>query len=479
MTINLEQVLQDKFGFKHFKTGQKEILTALLSKQSTLAILPTGGGKTLIYQMMGAVRNGLVMIVTPLLSLMQDQVARLNYLGEKNVVALNSTLTFENKKSVLKNLKRYHFLFVSPEMLNQEQVQTALKQVTINLMVIDEAHTMVTWGQDFRPDYLSLPNIHEQLDRPQLLLLTATATPSMMSAITENFHVLQDEWFIYQQPVDRPNIFLHTEQLTNEIEKKQRLKYLIQTVNGPGIVYFTSRKLATSMAEWLTNETGQRVVAYHAGMDTMSRYRVQQQFMQGEIDVITATSAFGMGIDKEDIRFVIHYHLSNDLSNYLQEIGRAGRDGQQAVAILLYVPGDERIQFNLIDQTIPDKYAIQSYLDQSLVTALTSEQVRLLKFYQSNGLSSTEILQIFDSRRAMRQSNLWSMINYAKADGQLRNQISQYFGNATDKLSQTDESVGVTDWHPKELNFERKEDGKRQEKVVNWSKQLKKLFNLQ
>lgn len=233
------------------------------------------------------------------------------------------------------------------------------------------------------------------------------------------------------------------------------------------------------MAEWLTNETGQRVVAYHAGMDTMSRYRVQQQFMQGEIDVITATSAFGMGIDKEDICFVIHYHLSNDLSNYLQEIGRAGRDGQQAVAILLYVPGDERIQFNLIDQTIPDNYAIQSYLDQSLVTTLTPEQVRLLNFYQNKGLSSAEIIQIFDSRRVMRQSNLWSMINYAKSDGQLRNQISQYFGNATDNLSQTDESVGVTDWHPKELNFVRKEDGKQQAKVVNWSKQLKKLFNLQ
>lgn len=233
------------------------------------------------------------------------------------------------------------------------------------------------------------------------------------------------------------------------------------------------------MAEWLTNETGQRVVAYHAGMDTMSRYRVQQQFMQGEIDVITATSAFGMGIDKEDIRFVIHYHLSNDLSNYLQEIGRAGRDGQQAVAILLYVPGDERIQFNLIDQTIPDNYAIHSYLDQSLVTTLTPEQVRLLNFYQNKGLSSAEIIQIFDSRRVMRQSNLWSMINYAKSDGQLRNQISQYFGNVTDNLSQTDESVGVTDWYPKELNFVRKEDGKQQAKVVNWSKQLKKLFNLQ
>ena len=477
--INLDKILQAKFGFKTFKTGQKEILTALLAQQSTLAILPTGGGKTLIYQMMGAVRDGLVIIVTPLLSLMQDQVARLNYLGEKNVIALNSTLTFENKKNVLKHLKQYHFLFISPEMLNQEQVQIALKQVPINLMVIDEVHTMVTWGQDFRPDYLALPAIHKQLDQPQLLLLTATATPSMITAIIENFRSVPKKWFVYQQPVDRPNIFLHTEQLANELEKKQRLKDLLQTTSGPGVVYFTSRKLATSMAEWLTNETGQRVVAYHAGMTAMARYRVQQQFMQGEIDVITATSAFGMGIDKENIRFVIHYHLSNDLSNYLQEIGRAGRDGQQSAAILLYVPGDESIQFNLIDQTIPDSYAIKSYVEQSEVTILTPEQIRLLDFYKSNQLTTVEISRIFDNRRRIRQNNLLSMINYVKSDGQLRYQISDYFGNETDGLSQTDESVGVTDWHPKELHLERKEDGKHQLKVLNWSEQLKKLFNLQ
>uniref|UniRef100_UPI0027E5034B helicase-related protein n=1 Tax=Weissella thailandensis TaxID=89061 RepID=UPI0027E5034B len=195
--------------------------------------------------------------------------------------------------------------------------------------------------------------------------------------------------------------------------------------------------------------------------------------------VITATSAFGMGIDKENIRFVIHYHLSNDLSNYLQEIGRAGRDGQQSAAILLYVPGDESIQFNLIDQTIPDSYAIKSYVEQSEVTILNPEQIRLLDFYKSNQLTTVEISRIFDNRRRIRQNNLLSMINYAKSDGQLRHQISDYFGNETDGLSQTDESVGVTDWHPKELHLERKEDGKHQLKVLNWSEQLKKLFNLQ
>lgn len=477
--INLKQVLQKQFGFENFKTGQEEILTALMAQQSTLAVLPTGGGKTLIYQMMGALRPGLVVIVTPLLSLMQDQVARLNYLGEKQVVALNSNLTFQEKQSILNNLARYHFIFVSPETLNQEAVKIALQRTMINLMVIDEAHTMVTWGQDFRPDYLALPQIHIQLNEPQLLLLTATATPNMMQEIVASFNPTAKNWFIYQQPVDRPNIFLHNEQLANEAIKKQRLKTLVQTTQGPGIVYFTSRKLATSMAELLSDETGLNVVAYHAGMDAISRYRVQQQFMQGDIDVITATSAFGMGIDKEDVRFVIHYHLSNDLANYLQEIGRAGRDGKQSVAILLYVVGDESIQFNLIDQSIPSESIVKAYLDRDEKTQITEEQIKLLTEYRHQGLSTTSIVELFANRKKMRQNKLQHMIDYAQAKTQLRNSISQYFGNDTQHLSQDTESVGVTAWQPEQLNLARQEINGHITKVSEWSQQLKKLFNLQ
>lgn len=477
--IDLKKVLQKQFGFENFKIGQEEILKSLMVKQSTLAVLPTGGGKTLIYQMMGALRPGLVVIVTPLLSLMQDQVARLNYLGEKQVIALNSNLTFQEKQFILNNLSRYHFIFVSPETLNQEPVKVALQQVMINLMVIDEAHTMVTWGQDFRPDYLALPQIHAQLNEPQLLLLTATATPNMMQEIVASFHKTSQNWFIYQQPVDRPNIFLHNEQLANESMKKQRLKVLLQTVQGPGIVYFTSRKLATSMAEWLSNETGLNVVAYHAGMDAISRYRVQQQFMQGDIDVITATSAFGMGIDKEDVRFVIHYHLSNDLANYLQEIGRAGRDGKQAVAILLYVTGDELIQFNLIDQSIPSEFAIRDYLDRDGKTQVTEEQIKLLIEYRHQGLTTTSIIKLFTDRKQLRQNKLQHMIDYAQAKTQLRNRISQYFGDDTQHLPQDTESVGVTAWQPESLNLVRQETSGHITKVSEWSQQLKKLFNLQ
>ena len=362
----LTAVLKEKFGFDSFKPGQAEVLEALTAGKNTLAMLPTGGGKSLIYQMMGNMRDGLVIIVTPLLSLMQDQVARLNYAGEPKVVALNSTLPQDARRTILRSLDQYKFLFVSPEMLGQTVVQSALRKVKINLLVVDEAHTIVSWGPDFRPDYLALPQVHKKLGQPQLLLLTATATPKMMTDITVPFGLPESDWFIYRQSVDRPNIYLHTETLANEGQKRERLADLVRQLQGPGIVYFSSRKLATSMADWLAENTGRRVAAYHAGLDTMSRYRIQQQFMLGQIDVIAATSAFGMGIDKDNVRYVIHYHLSNDLANYLQEIGRAGRDGEQSAAILLYVPGDENLQLNMIDGTIPNREVVMGYYDKRL-----------------------------------------------------------------------------------------------------------------
>lgn len=226
----LTAVLTDKFGFTSFKPGQAEVLEALTAGKNTLAMLPTGGGKSLIYQMMGNLREGLVVIVTPLLSLMQDQVARLNYAGESKVVALNSTLPQDARRTILRGLNQYKFLFVSPEMLGQTVVQSALRKVKINLLVVDEAHTIVSWGPDFRPDYLALPQVHQKLGQPQLLLLTATATPQMMSNITSPFGLVPEDWFIYRQSVDRPNIYLHTEQLDNEGQKRERLAELVRQI---------------------------------------------------------------------------------------------------------------------------------------------------------------------------------------------------------------------------------------------------------
>lgn len=474
----LTAVLKEKFGFDSFKPGQAEVLEALTAGKNTLAMLPTGGGKSLIYQMMGNMRDGLVIIVTPLLSLMQDQVARLNYAGEPKVVALNSTLPQDARRTILRSLDQYKFLFVSPEMLGQTVVQSALRKVKINLLVVDEAHTIVSWGPDFRPDYLALPQVHKKLGQPQLLLLTATATPKMMTDITVPFGLPESDWFIYRQSVDRPNIYLHTETLVNEGQKRERLADLVRQLQGPGIVYFSSRKLATSMADWLAENTGRRVAAYHAGLDTMSRYRIQQQFMLGQIDVIAATSAFGMGIDKDNVRYVIHYHLSNDLANYLQEIGRAGRDGEQSAAILLYVPGDENLQLNMIDGTIPNREVVMGYYDKRFgADEIGRDKANLLDFYAKQGMNPDEVATMFETRRQQRQQDLYNLVNYAKSDAGLRRQLLDHFGD--DAQSNDDaESVGVVDWHPEELALVATEAPTELAGVTDWRTQVAKLFNL-
>lgn len=474
----LTAVLKEKFGFDSFKPGQAEVLEALTAGKNTLAMLPTGGGKSLIYQMMGNMRDGLVIIVTPLLSLMQDQVARLNYAGEPKVVALNSTLPQDARRTILRSLDQYKFLFVSPEMLGQTVVQSALRKVKINLLVVDEAHTIVSWGPDFRPDYLALPQVHKKLGQPQLLLLTATATPKMMTDITVPFGLPESDWFIYRQSVDRPNIYLHTETLANEGQKRERLADLVRQLQGPGIVYFSSRKLATSTADWLAENTGRRVAAYHAGLDTMSRYRIQQQFMLGQIDVIAATSAFGMGIDKDNVRYVIHYHLSNDLANYLQEIGRAGRDGEQSAAILLYVPGDENLQLNMIDGTIPNREVVMGYYDKRFgADEIGRDKANLLDFYAKQGMNPDEVATMFETRRQQRQQDLYNLVNYAKSDAGLRRQLLDHFGD--DAQSNDDaESVGVVDWHPEELALVATEAPTELAGVTDWRTQVAKLFNL-
>lgn len=474
----LTAVLKEKFGFDSFKPGQAEVLEALTDGKNTLAMLPTGGGKSLIYQMMGNMRDGLVVIVTPLLSLMQDQVARLNYAGESKVVALNSTLPQDARRTILRSLDQYKFLFVSPEMLGQTVVQSALRKVKINLLVVDEAHTIVSWGPDFRPDYLALPQVHKKLGQPQLLLLTATATPKMMTDITLPFGLPEVDWFIYRQSVDRPNIYLHTETLANEGQKRERLADLVRQLQGPGIVYFSSRKLATSMADWLAENTGRRVAAYHAGLDTMSRYRIQQQFMFGRIDVIAATSAFGMGIDKDNVRYVIHYHLSNDLANYLQEIGRAGRDGEQSAAILLYVPGDENLQLNMIDGTIPNREVVMGYYDKRFGAGeIGRDKANLLDFYAKQGMNPDEVATMFEARRQQRQQDLYNLVNYAKSDAGLRRQLLDHFGDDA-KSNDEAESVGVVDWHPENLSLVATEAPTELAGVTDWRTQVAKLFNL-
>jgi ATP-dependent DNA helicase RecQ len=379
MKMELELLLNKYFGFQSFKEGQKEVITSLLSGSHTLAMLPTGTGKSLCYQLPGYILKGQILIVSPLLSLMQDQVEQLMKRGEKRVVALNSFLSDEERKSVFHKLGQYKFIFISPEMLKIPFVLHKLQELTISLFVVDEAHCISQWGYDFRPDYLKLGEIRAKLNSPLTLALTATATSKVREDIIKSLGTKKVHKVI--STIDRPNIAFYVEKLTGYKEKQERVLELVTQIQKPGIIYFSSKKSAEQMSSLLNEKNICRANAYHGGLDQDSRILIQQQFIHNQLDVICATSAFGMGVNKENIRFIIHYHMPMQIESYLQEIGRAGRDGKPSIAIYLHSPGDEQLPLQLAESELPSFLQIdwlflmlQSEPDLSLLPSMESLQ---------------------------------------------------------------------------------------------------------
>ncbi|MDT0014416.1 RecQ family ATP-dependent DNA helicase [Listeria cossartiae] len=421
--MNLEQELKNYLGFDEFRPGQKEVIETALAKRNCFAMLPTGTGKTICYQLAGHLMDGLVLIVSPLLSLMQDQMERMRAHGEKRVAALNSFLKREEKSRILANIHLYKFIFLSPEMLNNEAVKSLLLKQKISLFVIDEAHCISQWGHDFRPDYLMLGQFIKEANFPVSMVLTATATKKVRADILTQLQLTDCEQIIYS--VNRPNISLQVEKFSNQQLKKERLYELVGKLQTPGIIYFSSKKLAESVARELSGIAELRVAYYHGDMETEDRIVIQQQFVYGQLDIICATSAFGMGIDKANIRFVIHYHMPADLEAYLQEIGRAGRDGQNSIAILLYANGDEFIQMQLADQDIPDASLISLSTEQR--KTLPETEQRFIEYYQKSGLSAQELTAKMDYRKKWKRANLQQFIGYLHTEDCRRNYIMRYF----------------------------------------------------
>lgn len=346
----LEQILEKHFGYTSFRPGQKEVIEQLLKGQDVIALLPTGMGKSMCYQLPGYIFDAPVLIVSPLLSLMQDQVDQIKQYGEKRVVALNSFLTAEQKRYALHYLHEYRFIFASPEMLLQPQVKERIMNMKLSLIVADEAHCISQWGFDFRPDYLRIGEIIPKVNRPPILALSATATASVLQDIEGYLHMQAPYQYIHT--VDRPNIHLAKKFFQNKNEKTEWILQHVQATNGPGIIYTQSRAKTESLSMQLL-QNGIKAAAYHAGKDAEDRQFIQQQFIVGQLEWIVATNAFGMGVHKADIRQVIHETMPSTVSNYMQEIGRAGRDGEDAVAILLYAEGDEQLAKFIVTEDLP------------------------------------------------------------------------------------------------------------------------------
>lgn len=430
MAVNQTQMksaLHQYFGFTEFRDGQEQVLESVFNKRDTLAVLPTGAGKTLLYQLPGYLMDGSVIIVSPLLSLMQDQVSRLHERGEKNVVMLSSLQTPQQRRTALNQLGRNRFIFASPEVLAQERVITALMRTKISLFVVDEAHCVSQWGPDFRPHYLMLKQLLVTLGHPTVLMLTATATKRVQDDVIAKLGLVNQRVTRIIKSVNRDNIYLAVERSASRQDKEQRLLKLVTSIKGAGIIYFSSRKQASQFATWLAEQTGMAVAAYHAGIGQIDRYKIQHQFMNNQLDVVCATNAFGMGIDKDDIRFVIHYHLPANLENYVQEIGRAGRDGRQSIAILMYLAGDEQIPRQLNALTLPTNEVITAFMNHLIKADSLGEMGELLTYYLNAGYSVEQVQSIFQARTRQSSQNLTAMLAYLSQTECLRNYILGYF----------------------------------------------------
>ncbi|MBF0309312.1 MAG: RecQ family ATP-dependent DNA helicase [Magnetococcales bacterium] len=358
------RLLAETFGFPAFRHGQWEVVRRLLQGRSVLSIFPTGGGKSLCYQLPALMLEGLTLVISPLIALMKDQ---LDFLSSRGVQAarLDSTQDAEEYRRILQALSagRIKLLYISPERFGNERFLQTLKRLRLSMLAVDEAHCISEWGHNFRPDYLKIASLARNLAIPRVLALTATATPPVARDIAAAFSIHGED--IVQTGFYRPNLQLAVWPVRNEKRENLLLQRLRSVPPGPAIVYVTLQRTAESVAEFLrANDI--KAMPYHAGLEPPVRSRIQDAFMTSEEVVVVATIAFGMGVDKADIRTIIHYNLPKGLESYVQEIGRAGRDGQTSVCELLASSADVITLENFTYGDTPTEEAISSLLKELL-----------------------------------------------------------------------------------------------------------------
>jgi ATP-dependent DNA helicase RecQ len=359
----LRDALRAHFGFDDFHKGQRAVIEDLLAGHPTVAVMPTGAGKSLCYQLPGLLLDGVTVVVSPLIALMKDQVDALRARG---VAAeyINSSLDPDAQRAALDRLASgaTRLVYVAPERFRSGAFIRALQQVPLALFAVDEAHCISRWGHDFRPDYTRLGAVVERLRPPRLLACTATATPDVRDDMLRALHL--DTAQVHVAGFLRDNLYLEARLCANERDREKRLVHFLTRgagQSGAVIVYASTRKRVERYAAvaWKALGDGQ-VVAYHGGMDDAERSAAQEAFMSGRARVAVATNAFGMGVDRADVRAVVHVDLPRTLEGYYQEVGRAGRDRQPARCLLLYNPIDTRVHHFLIDQSHPDPKALQA-----------------------------------------------------------------------------------------------------------------------
>ncbi|RYG73632.1 ATP-dependent DNA helicase RecQ [Lentibacillus lipolyticus] len=499
MTIHmLKQQLWKQFKIESFRPGQAEIISSVLAGDDVLGILPTGSGKSLCYQLPATLPGGVTIVVSPLISLMEDQVKQLKAAGIKNVVGLNSFMNPLEKRRVLQDLHQYQLIYVSPELLQQNEIIHRLQQMQVKLFVVDEAHCISQWGHEFRPDYLRLGEVLRSIGDPVVMALSATATPEVQNDIVRSLGRPEMTKHIY--PMDRDNITFTVKEVTGEREKREIIKSLLKRYQIPVLIYFSSKRKTEEVAAYLSDHVpSKRIAFYHGDMDQMDRIAIQQQFMNSQIDVICCTSAFGMGINKHNIRLIVHYHFPLQIESFIQEIGRAGRDGKSSVSLLLYSPADKAIPNSIIENELPGEEKLRTVagkLQQLPELPPTEELLHMLELneiqwrflhYQLewHGLMKNnqvynqdhweqalqKIGSLISRRSALKNRKLQEMIHWIQEENCLRKKLYKGFQETfKPPIYACCSNCGFSfkDWEPEQIRKDRP--------ALSWEVKLKNIF---
>ncbi len=347
-------LLHSYFGHQDFRARQQEIITALLAGQHCLVMMPTGMGKSICYQIPALLLDGLTLVISPLIALMQDQVSSLRAKGI-DATFINSSLTASERQQRYEKVGAglYKLLYVTPERFRKKEFVDILARRSISLLAVDEAHCISEWGHDFRPDYTRLAEIRTLTGNPTTIALTATATPEVQADIIKQLGLKASEVNVFHQGIERPNLVLRVQELFGVDQKLAAILNQRQQEGGNAIVYFALIKSLETMSHLLDEQHIPHLI-YHGGLEQGRRRAVQQKFMAGDNNLILATNAFGMGVDKDNIRLVIHAEIPGSMESYYQEIGRAGRDGLPSQCLLLYDQSDLLIQMDFIKWNNPE-----------------------------------------------------------------------------------------------------------------------------